>query len=68
MCIRDSPYAIGQIRIDRTDIDFPDVHSGEKPVITLEMCIRDRGNGLCEIGLRKELRQGNWRGSLFFIS
>ena len=29
------PYAIGQIRIDRTDIDFPDAHSGEKPVITL---------------------------------
>lgn len=29
------PYLIGQIRIDRNDIDFPDVHVGERPVIYL---------------------------------
>lgn len=31
------PYAIGQIHIDRNTIDFPDVHSGEKPVIMLDV-------------------------------
>lgn len=32
---RTHPYEIGQIRIDHTEIDFSDVHRGEKPVITL---------------------------------
>lgn len=29
------PYTIGQIRIDRTEFDFPDSHRGEQPTITL---------------------------------
>lgn len=28
------PYAIGSIRIDRTEFDFPDTHRGEEPTIT----------------------------------
>lgn len=31
------PYAIGKIRIDRNDLDFPDSHSGEQPVLTLRV-------------------------------
>ena len=27
------PYLIGQIRIDKNEIDFPDTHRGAKPVI-----------------------------------
>ena len=29
------PYLIGQIRIDKNEIDFPDTHRGEKPVIRI---------------------------------
>lgn len=29
------PYLIGQIRIDREELDFPDVHHGEHPVMRL---------------------------------
>ena len=27
------PYLIGQIRIDKNSLDFPDVQAGEKPVV-----------------------------------
>ncbi|WP_291529409.1 DUF1573 domain-containing protein [Bacteroides sp. UBA939] len=29
------PYLIGQIRIDKNELDFPDTHRGEKPVIRI---------------------------------
>lgn len=29
------PYLIGQIRIDQNELDFPDTHRGEKPVIRI---------------------------------
>lgn len=29
------PYLIGQIRIDKNELDFPDTHHGEKPVIRI---------------------------------
>lgn len=31
------PYAIGSIRLDRTEFDFPDAHRGEKPTITFSV-------------------------------
>lgn len=31
------PYLIGQICTDRTEFDFPDVHKGEKPVLTMRV-------------------------------
>lgn len=31
------PHAIGQILIDRNELDFPDVHRGEAPTITLRV-------------------------------
>ena len=31
------PYEIGQILIDRNELDFPDVHRGEKPTITIRV-------------------------------
>lgn len=31
------PYAIGSIRLDRTEFDFPDAHRGEKPAITFSV-------------------------------
>lgn len=29
------PHVIGQIRVDRTEFDFPDSHQGEQPTITM---------------------------------
>lgn len=31
------PYLIGQIRTDRNELDFPDVHKGEKPVLEMRV-------------------------------
>lgn len=31
------PYAIGSIRLDHTEFDFPDAHRGEKPTITFSV-------------------------------
>ena len=33
------PYAIGSIRLDRTEFDFPDAHRGEKPTITFSRTV-----------------------------
>lgn len=34
---RTHPYVIGQIRLDRDALDFPDAHHGERPVLRLDV-------------------------------
>lgn len=31
------PYAFGKILVDRNELDFPDVHRGEKPTVTIRV-------------------------------
>lgn len=34
---RTHPYEIGRLRVNRTELDFPDIHKGDKPEILLEV-------------------------------